>query len=233
MNRRRTALFLDLDGTLAEIRPTPADVAPEPRRTRLLQDLTQRLEGRVAIISGRSLSEVDRILDAAIKPVGAVHGLVRRTADGVVETHAQPDALEPARRAAAAYVASRPGVTLEDKGVSLALHYRGAPEAAVEIGVAVRRLATEHGLRVQPGAMVLELCAPGANKGSALKMFLRDPPFSGAVPVMVGDDLTDEHAFAAAAAGGGFGVLVGAPRPTAARHRLESVEHVLEWLRQP
>ncbi|WP_303703535.1 trehalose-phosphatase, partial [Brevundimonas naejangsanensis] len=101
-------------------------------------------------------------------------------------------------------------------------------------GEAATRLATDlaasTGLILQPGSMVLELKTPGADKGTAVRAFMQEPPFLGATPVMVGDDLTDEAAFEAAQALGGFGVLVGAPRLTAARYGLPGVSAVLDWL---
>jgi trehalose 6-phosphate phosphatase len=224
------ALFLDLDGTLAAIETRPEDVRPEPWRTALIRHLQQRLEGRLAVISGRSLEDIDRILEGAAVAVGAVHGLVRRRADGsVIRAPPHPN-LRWARIALQVAATGRPGLLVEDKGLSVALHYRRAPELA---GLAVseaRRAADEHGLKLQLGNMVAEICTPGFDKGTAVRAFMRERPFERGAPLFVGDDLTDEHGFSAAKALGGVGILVGEPRPTAADLRLDDVAAVRAWL---
>lgn len=226
----RPALFLDMDGVLAPLAPRPEDVVAHPRRTALLRRLVERLDGRVAVVSGRTLAEIDRISEAASPAASGVHGLERRRADGSlvrVEPHA---GVRDVVAAFDAFAASRPGMIVEDKGVSAGLHYRGAPVFAAGAMALARRLAGETGLTLQAGDLVVELKTPGTSKGTAVRAFMAEAPFAGAVPVMVGDDLTDEDGFEAAAALGGFGVLVGAQRPTAARYRLEDVEAVLTWL---
>jgi trehalose 6-phosphate phosphatase len=223
------ALFLDLDGTPAPIEARPDDVAFDRRRAELVSRLEQRLGGAVAVISGRTLDEVDRILGGTPACVGAVHGLVRRGPRGLTRAEPSPR-LEEARRELRALARTWPGVILEDKELSVAAHYRGAPEAAEAVTAATARLAARTGLTLQAGLMVCELRTPGGGKGDALAAFMREAPFAGRRPVMVGDDLTDEHAFAAAAARGGFGILVGPVRETAARYRLENVDAVGAWL---
>lgn len=229
LDRRNAALFLDLDGTLAEIEARPEQVVPQPRRTHVLTTLVAAMDGRVAVLTGRTLAEADRILDGAVPAVGAVHGLVRRLPDGTIIEQPPAATLPDARRQLEALAAER-GLLIEDKGSSIALHYRRAPEAAEAARAAVRRVSDATGLLVQEGAMVSELRTPGPDKGDALKAFLAAPPFAGRIPVMVGDDLTDEHAFAAAEEAGGHGILVGPPRETRARFRLDGVADVLAWL---
>lgn len=224
------ALFLDLDGTLASIEPRPEDVRPEPWRTALVRRLQQRLDGRLAVVTGRSLEDVDRILEGAVTAVAAVHGLVRRRADGsVIRAPPHPD-LRWARGTLEALAAARPGLYLEDKGLSVALHYRQAPDFADAAVAEAARLASEYGLKLQLGDMVAEVCTPGYDKGAALRAFMLERPFERGTPVFVGDDLTDENGFEAARALGGVGVLVGAARPTAADLRLEGVPEVRAWL---
>jgi trehalose 6-phosphate phosphatase len=224
------ALFLDLDGTLARIEPRPGDVGPEPERTRILQAVVQRLEGRVAVLTGRAMGDADRILEQTIAAVAAVHGLERRLPDGATVSFLPSQKLPHARMVLEPFVESRKGLLLEDKGTSLAVHYRGAPDAEPMVHQLSSQLAVSLGLTLQRGSMVYELRTPGPNKGDALKGFLSQAPFLGCRPVMVGDDLTDEDAFAAAEEAGGYGVLVGPSRPTRARYRLESVGDVLTWL---
>ncbi len=224
------ALFLDLDGTLAAIRPRPEDVGPEAWRTALLRQLEERLGGKLAVISGRSLEEVDRILEGAVAAVAAVHGLVRRSADGTVEEAPPAPGLAPARERLAEISAEHPGLLVEDKRLSLAVHFRQAPELEPEVNREAEAICEESGLSLQLGDMVAEMQTPGVDKGAALQAFMREAPFKGAVPVFVGDDLTDEHGFRAARALGGISILVGAPRPTYADMRLESVAAVRHWL---
>jgi trehalose 6-phosphate phosphatase len=186
--------------------------------------------GALAVISGRGLADVDRILGGTPVCVSAVHGLVRRgPAGGVIRARPSPW-LKQARRELQALVKAWPGLILEDKDLGIAVHYRGAPEAEGAVKAATARLAARMGLQPQDGSMVCELRTPGGGKGAALAAFMRERPFAGRRPVMVGDDLTDEDAFEAAAAADGFGVLVGPVRSTAARYRLESVEAVGAWL---
>jgi len=225
-----TALFLDLDGTLAAIEPRPDQVVPEPRRTRLLARLADALEGRLAVISGRALDDVDRILDGAVPALAGVHGLQRRRADGSVVAPAPSEALASARQRLVEALPARDGLLIEDKGVAVACHYRLAPECADEVSALARDTAAAFGLELQPGDMVVELPPPGADKGDAISAFMAEPPFAGFTPVFVGDDLTDENGFRAVRELGGYGVLVGPERKTLAARRLGGVDEVMAWL---
>lgn len=227
---RRPALFLDLDGVLAPLAETPDAVVPHPRRTAALKAVADRFDGRVAIVSGRTLAEVDRISESALTSASGVHGLERRRPDGSVHRAEPAEGVRVAVEAFEAFVARVPGVIVEDKAVSAGLHFRQAPHAAAAATALARCLATDTGLVMQPGNAVIELKTPGTDKGTALTTFMGEPPFAGACPIMVGDDLTDEHGFRAAQALGGFGVLVGPPRETAARFGLSGVDEVLDWL---
>ena len=227
---RDIALFLDLDGTLAAIEPRPDDVGPEPGRTSLVRQLQGRLDGKLAVISGRSLEEVDRILEGAVTAVAAVHGLVRRKADGAVECAPTDPALPAARARLEALAAAHPGLLVEDKDLSLALHYRQAPALGALVRAECEAICAETGLKLQLGEMVAEIRAPGLDKGTAVRAFMREHPFKGAYPVFVGDDLTDEDGFRATRALGGVSLLVGPLRPTAADMRLEDVDAVRAWL---
>lgn len=224
------AVFLDIDGTLAPIVSRPQDVGPDSRRTRLLERLNEGLGGRLAVVTGRTLDDVDRILEGRITCVAAVHGLVRRDSDGTLHASAPHPGLAPATRALRAFTARDPGLLVEEKGASVALHFRLARRHAAEARVLARRLAEETGLALQQGDMVEELRTPGPSKGDSIRRFMETPVFQGAVPVFAGDDATDEHGFAEVDGLGGYGVLVGAPRATHARFGLRNVEDVLAWL---
>ena len=227
---RRPALFLDLDGVLAPIAPRPEAVAPVASRTSLLMDLVARLDGRVAVVSGRSLTDVDRILEGAVPNVSGIHGLERRRSGGEVDRAPPGPGVAKAARRMAEFARDRSGLLVENKGLAVGLHYRLAPDqeaAVVELG---ERLAREHDLTIQPGDRIVELKTPGSDKGKALAAFMAEAPFEGAIPIMLGDDLTDEFGFAAAKRLGGFGILVGPPRTTAADYRLDGPEAVAAWL---
>jgi len=226
-----TALFLDLDGTLAPIAARPQDVGPDPRRTSLLERLARRLDGRLAVISGRTLADVDRILEGCVASVAAVHGLVRRGPDGVLHETAPNPQLPAAIAGFRTFAARDAGLFVEEKaGLSVALHFRQAAGCAEAARTCARDLAQRTGLTLQEGDMVEELRTPGASKGDSVCAFMSAPPFAGAVPVFVGDDATDEVGFKAAQALGGAGVRIGASRATAAQYSLAGVEAALEWL---
>src|SRR5215217_4567296 len=210
-----TALFLDLDGTLATIEPTPDAVGPKARRNWMLHELSRQLGGRLAVLSGRSIDEIDRILGETVRSVAGVHGLERRGPDGQRIDMAAHRELPTVTAMLEAFATGQKGLLVEKKARSVG-----------------RRLGAAYGLTVQEGSMVIELRTPGPDKGDALSLFMTDPLFAGRTPVMIGDDLTDEDAFNAAVALGGFGILVGDPRPTAARYRLENPEAVLAWLEE-
>lgn len=224
------ALFLDMDGVLAPLAETPDAVAPRPERTAALRSVAERLGGRVAIISGRTIAEIDRIAEASAASASGVHGLERRRADGSLDRAEAAPEVRDAVAAFESFARTRPGIIVEDKSVSAGLHYRGAPAEAGAAMALARDLADQTGLSMQAGNLVVELKTPGTSKGTALNAFMQEPPFAGAVPIMLGDDLTDEDGFRAAEALGGFGVLVGPVRETAARYGLPDVDAVLAWL---
>jgi trehalose 6-phosphate phosphatase len=224
------ALFLDLDGTLAPIAARPQDVRPDPRRTGLLARLEHGLHGRLAVVSGRTLEDIDRILENRVTAVAAVHGLIRREPDGTLHQAAAHPALADAARRLTEFAARDSGLLVEDKGLSVALHYRLARAQAGAARQLAEEIAAASGLAVQHGDMVEELRTPGPTKGDSVAAFLDLPPFAGATPVFLGDDHTDEHGFEAVQALGGMGVLIGPLRKTAARYRLPGVEEALSWL---
>jgi trehalose 6-phosphate phosphatase len=228
----RTALFLDLDGTLAPLMPTPWAVGPDPERRRLLDDVARVLQGRLAVVSGRSLDDIDRVLEGRVPAVAAVHGLVRRTALGQVHRSGDDGRVPEAAAALSAIARTGEGLMVEDKGASVALHYRGAPSFGPSCHALAARLATELGLKVQEGDHVVELRAPGPNKGDAIRAFMAEPPFAGHTPVFLGDDLTDEAGFQAVREMGGRGVIVGSRRPTGAQFAVSDIAGAHAWLRR-
>jgi len=230
LTRRGTALFLDLDGTLAPFAPRPEDVAPDPWRTRLVRDLRRTLGGRLAVVSGRALTEIDRILEGAAPAAAGVHGLERRTPDGRVDAVPPHPELGRAERALRWFAGQDPGLLVEPKRASVALHFRLAPGRAEDARALARCLAARTGLVLMPGALAVELRTPGPTKGDSVRAFMAEPPFVGARPIFVGDDLTDEDGFAAANELGGYGVKVGRGSITAAKFALPDVEAVLHWL---
>ena len=225
------ALFLDFDGTLVELADTPDSIRVSPELGPLLERLRRRLQGRLAIVSGRSLADLESHIPASGIAFSGSHGVELRLVDGTCLPLSVPIGLDDVHDRVAAFAAGAQGLLVEDKPAGIALHYRLAPDWAERATAFMEGLAEERGWSVQRGNMVAELRPTGATKGDALRAFMTEPKFKAARPVFVGDDLTDEHGFEAAAGLGGAGILVGPPRGTAARFRLPSVAAVAEWLR--
>ena len=228
----RWAYFLDVDGTLIDLVPHPADARPSPTARRLLEALHLRAGGALALISGRSLDQLDAILPGFRPAAAGLHGLERRDAAGRrAEVPGSAADLDPIRPPLEAACRRHPGLLLEDKGRTLALHYRQAPRLA---GFAHRLARTARadlgpGFELQVGKRVVELRPRGADKGAAVRWMLTTPPFIGRTPVVIGDDRTDEAAFTAARALAGITIKVG-PGATHAEWRLADVGAVLAWL---
>lgn len=231
LNLDEASLFLDLDGTLAPFTTRPEGVGPDTERNDRLRRLALRLNGRLAVVSGRGIDDLDRILEGSVATLAGIHGLQRRSG-GKVTAAAAHARLDEVIGELHAFAESMPGTQVEVKPLSAALHYRGVPGAEAEVGVFADALAGRTGLKPQRGAMVVEFLTPGSDKGEAIRAFMGEPPFAGTTPLFAGDDLTDEDGFGAVAEFGGFGVLVGAPRPTAAAFRLENERAVHAWLEQ-
>ena len=226
------ALFLDFDGTLVDLAATPDSSRVSPRLGPLLDRLRRRLAGRLAIISGRSLADLERHIPLSGIAFSGSHGLELQLADGSRLPLSLPIGLDDVRERVHRFADRDPGLLVEEKPAGIALHYRQAPAESQRAVGFMEDLAARRGWSVQRGNMVVELRPEGATKGDALRAFMTEPEFRAARPVFVGDDLTDEHAFAAAAELGGAGVLVGPFRKTAARYRLDSVAEVDKWLRK-
>ena len=229
---RDAGLFLDFDGTLVDLAERPDGVAVDDALHALLQRLAERLDGRVAIVSGRSIVQIDDFLGRSLERIAVVgsHGAEIRRAGGAILRPERPAALETAEAAFTERFGDRPGVVIEVKSLGVAIHYRMAPEVEPEAKALVEAFARHDGLEVQHGKMMAELRMAGHDKGTAIAALLEDGPFLGHTPVFIGDDLTDEPGFVLCAHHGGAGILIGAPRDTAAGFRLEDVGSLRRWL---
>lgn len=227
------ALFLDVDGTLLEIEREPGAVHVPERLCRILDDLQAATGGALALVSGRSLDQLDRLFSPLRFSAAGLHGLEHRNL-GFATVRAAPDpaVFEGARRRLAAFAEAKEGVLLEDKGLTLALHYRNAPELAdAAIAVAEQAVAESAGaLVLLHGKMVCELKPPGIDKGGAIADFLDEPPFAGRLPVFAGDDVTDEAGFATINQRGGISIRIGDGRATAAMFGHDDVTAMQAWL---
>jgi trehalose 6-phosphate phosphatase len=220
------AYFVDLDGTLLDIAPRPGDVQVDAELRATITALTTITGGAVAIITGRSVAEVDHLF-----PAGQ-HGLERRAPSGHVTRFSPPrPALVLARTRLRDVVQRHPSLLLEDKGLSLALHYRLAPALASYAHRVMRQVGDEAGAAfcVQRGKRVVELKLAGRDKGTAIRTFLTEAPFRGRRPVFIGDDMTDEYGFAVINELDGISVKVG-PGRTTAGWRMRDVRAVRRWL---
>ncbi len=229
----RHALFLDVDGTLLTIAPHPDAVRVAPGLLALLDRLNERLGGALALVSGRAIANLDALFAPLRLPCAGVHGLERRSADAVIHRSDGAALLAPLRQPLTDFVQARKGLLLEDKNQSLAIHFRKAPgrEAEVESFVQAQIAPSGDSLELKRGKMVLEVKPSGANKGTAITAFMDEPPFTGRVPVFVGDDVTDEDGFRIVNQLEGLSVRVGCTGPTAARYRLTDEAGVEDWLR--
>ena len=231
------ALFLDIDGTLLDLAASPELVRVDGAVSARLPELGIELGGAVAFITGRTIADVDRLFPALTFPIAGQHGAERRAADGSIHRHRQPmPGFVQLRRELERFAAQHDGVHLEDKGASLALHYRQAPRLASHVHRTLRtQLAIGSGgraWRLQPGKGILEVRQEGRDKGTAIAGFMKEAPFRGRLPVFLGDDLSDEYGFATVTRMGGWAVKVGAGT-TRAIYRLRDVAAVRRWLAGP
>ena len=226
------AYFLDVDGTLIDIATTPEAVRVDTAMLELIARLHRSSGGAVALVSGRALSFLENRLGTLRLPLAGQHGLERRDAAGRLWMHAAPPAAKcRIKEALAPIVARHPSLLLEDKGLTLALHYRLAPHLAAYAQRLMARLARAAGagLEVQRGKCVAEVKPSGIDKGTAVAEYLAESPFRGRRPVFIGDDLNDEHGFAEVNKLDGISIKVGQGR-SCARFRLRDVAAVRRWL---
>jgi len=227
------ALFLDFDGTLAPLARHPDAVAVQPSLVHSLAGLGRSLDGAVAVVSGRPVSQIDGFLAPLTLAVAGKHGLESRLpGQGLVTADAANPALARVKARLAPVVAADPRLLLEDKVQTVALHYRQAPEREAEcerlVSEAVRR--EDGDLQVLHGKMVVEVKPAGVNKGVAIARLMETAPFTGRRPVFAGDDVTDEDGFEAVNAMGGLSIRVGPSGATAATHRAPGEAAFVAWL---
>jgi len=227
------ALFLDVDGTLLEIAPSPDAVVVPPRLPGLLTSLSRALDGALALITGREIAVIDRLFDPLRLPVAGIHGAELRFPDGTHRAASPHPDLPHITAALTAFAREHPGLLVEPKGRAVAIHYRLNPDLGEAVEACVRAAVekAESGLEVQPGKMVVEVRPGRADKGMAVAAFLEEPPYLGRLPIVIGDDWTDEAAFRLANERGGRSIRVGRDaRLTEARESLADPAAVLGWL---
>lgn len=228
---RPFAVFLDFDGTLVDIAERPDAVRPEADLAEVLTRLAERLDGALAIVTGRTIPEIDRFLSPASLDVCGMHGLERRVSGHLSRP---PDLVEiaPQIEALRRAFADRPGVIVEDKTFGVGLHWRMAPDAEADAMAAMEKLASElgPGYRIQDGKAVREIVPAASGKGGAIRALMERAPFRGRVPLFAGDDRTDEHGFEAVNALGGISIKLG-EGPTSASNRFPDPPSFRNWLR--
>lgn len=230
LDDQKHALFLDFDGTLADIAPRPDAVRLDSVIPRALARLQQKLDGALALITGRPMDEIDGLLAPLRFPAAYEHGAVLRMADGVVLRAKAPD-LGDLRAVARQLVERFPALLLEEKSASLALHFRQAPELETACLTALTSvLGGRPDLRLLQGKAVMEIKSASVHKGLAIASFMQQPPFHGRLPVFAGDDVTDEAGFISAQQMGGLGIKVG-EGPTVAAMRLPDPRALRQWLK--
>jgi len=206
----RAALLLDLDGTLLDLAPRPDEVVAAPGLLDDLARLQEALGGALAVVTGRRLDDVDRILHPLRLPAAAEHGAILRPAPDAPPRQPRLPAAPAAWRAAAeAFVAARPGTLLEPKSAGFVLHYRLAPAQGPAAQALLQGFADAgEGFELLRADHAWELRPRGIHKGLGVRALMENPPFAGRQPLFLGDDVTDEDGIAAAVALGGAGFLV-------------------------
>ena len=225
------ALFLDFDGTLADIAAQPHAVHVLPEVVPTLQALHHYLDGALAIVTGRTVADIDHFLSPLQLPLACEHGAQYRMGRGLAGGVPAPD-LTPILDALRPLLSLYPQLLLEPKSAGLALHYRQAvelePLCQATLAQALQQVP---GMELMQGKCVLEVKPSGPSKGRAIADFMRHAPFAGRTPIFVGDDVTDEAGFAATQELGGTAVKVG-PGDTLALARFENPAAVRSWLQQ-
>lgn len=211
----RAALFLDVDGTLLDIAPRPDEVVVPPSLRASLARIHDALDGALALVSGRPVDELDRLFAPLRLPAAGAHGAHWRTHSAGRTENLPGLALPAAVRAQLLALHERhPGLILEDKLTSIAIHFRERPALARALATAVGRIveaAGDDSVIVLPGKAVLEVKRSGFDKARAIRILMASEPFLGRRPVFIGDDVTDRIALDAVSAAGGIALSVERP----------------------
>jgi trehalose 6-phosphate phosphatase len=226
-------LFLDIDGTLVDFTDTPSQTEADAEVTDLVRSLHARLDGAVALVSGRAIDTIDALFMPLKLPASGLHGVERRDAAGALHGRDYSDkGLNGARAALNQLSKSYPGTLIEDKGRNIAVHFRLAPQFADAVRRTVFQIVAPLSERyqLQEGSLMLEIKPRGASKGRAVRAFMREAPFSGRRPVFIGDDLTDMDGFAAVEKDGGLSIGVG--ERVHGQYHLHSVADVRRYLKE-
>ena len=231
LRRENVALFLDFDGTLADFSDDPAAVVLRPSERRSLERLKQATGSAIAIISGRSVLDLERLIAPLEMPLAGVHGLERRNALGeMARMPTDEAALQKVKNRLRSFSLGHAGILVEEKPGSIALHYRKRPELEALCMATVRAIANENpGLQLLHGKMVIEIKAGRATKADAIRAFMQEEPFRQRHPIFAGDDATDEDAFPVMEALGGTSIKVG-QGPTQAAYRAANIDEFRSWL---
>lgn len=229
----RIAIFLDIDGTLLDLAPTPLDVRVPTRLQNALAALKVNVNDAIAFVSGRPIGEIDRIFAPLKMPAVGGHGAEIRYEPELPITRSRSASLSDDLRAEfASIVRLDPGILVEDKGYSVAIHYRQAPQIGGEVMeriVAICRNEQCDSLEILPGKLVVEIKPAGYSKGTGLRELMAVSPFRGRKPIFIGDDVTDDAAFAELPNYGGIGFSVGGTMPGAA-FNFDGPQDVRLWL---
>jgi trehalose 6-phosphate phosphatase len=227
------AVFLDIDGCLLDLAPTPDAIVVPPDLPGAIEKLRLKLGGALALVTGRALVYADALFDPFPFPIAGLHGAEMRGPDGRMIHADAPPAFAQLKAALSEEARTMPGVLIEDKGAAVAAHYRLAPQYELALGERMRAFTEAAGpdWALQLGKMVYEIRPARASKGDAVERFLSEPPFHGRLPLALGDDLTDESMFAVANARGGLTFRVGRSEArTCAQGTVESPQQVREGI---
>jgi trehalose 6-phosphate phosphatase len=229
---RTSAVLLDVDGTLLDLADTPHSVAVPQRLKHALKALALQSGGATSFVSGRSLADLDRLFEPLRLAAVAGHGAELRVPGSAPPQHYEAAIPPELRRRLMEFGASHEGLILEDKGYSLALHYRLVPQWGAVVHAAVAAICADYSqceLDVLDGKFVVEVKPSGFNKGTGIRELMKSAPFRGRRPIFIGDDVTDEAAFAVLPEFGGLGFSVGRELPGVAGY-FQTPSDVRAWL---
>jgi trehalose 6-phosphate phosphatase len=229
----RTAIFFDIDGTLLDLAPTPLEVQVSDRLQHSLASLKARLGGAIAFVSGRPIAEIDRLFaPLKVSAVGGHGAEIRFEPEGGTRRSKLATIDDALRAEFTSIVQLAPGILIEDKGYSVAIHYRLSPDVGGEVMkhiVAICRSERCDALEILPGKFVIEVKPSGYNKGTGLVEMMSVAPFHSRKPIFIGDDVTDHAAFAVLPGFGGTGISVGGMQPGAS-FNFDGPQDVRQWI---